>query len=626
MNKFSVMRYLNIIFFLSISLQIQSQVLTLKKINKHYEKKEFAKIAVVNEVSDSENRKEILEKIANSNFFLANYEKAAFYYKIILDEFNQVLPETYYRYAQSLKATSEYGESDKWMKIYFELIDEQEDFSSDYLKEIEYMSDRHKIYRTYVNSKYAEFTASLFDGKLVYASISGINKRVHKMNNQPFLDLYQAELDIESGKVNSSSKLKGFKNRKVHESNAVFTRDGKTMYFTKNKKFDGERSKGKKKSVLGIFKATNRKNKWTKVRELPFGGVNFSVGHPALSTDERTLYFISDMAGGYGSTDIYKVAIKGNDKYGKVENLGAVINTPGKEMFPFISRTEVLYFSSDYHNGYGGLDVFTAIKKDGEYMKVLNLGLPLNSQKDDFGYILDESENKGFFTSNREGGEGDDDIYAFRVLKSIFDPCTKKIHGYVVDSLTKNPLIGSDVFLFDEKGNEDEHHITGELGDFYFEVLCEESYRLTAIKKGYINGDTLNFVSSNSEDYIIPLKKKEILSIAPIYFDLDRYNIRKDAALVLDGIVLIMNDNPTLKILGASHTDSRGSSKYNELLSSKRAEATVNYIISKGISENRISSIGYGESQLVNNCASGIVCSEDDHQENRRTEFIILEE
>ncbi|MNS85457.1 Outer membrane lipoprotein Omp16 precursor [compost metagenome] len=335
------------------------------------------------------------------------------------------------------------------------------------------------------------------------------------------------------------------------------------------------------------------------------------------------------MPGTIGSTDIFVVDILGNNQFSEPKNLGEKINTTGREMFPYITD-QALYFSSDGFLGLGGLDVFESRLNDGAFDTPANLGAPLNSNRDDFGYIVNEATNKGFVCSNRKTGKGDDDIYSFE------RSCNQAISGYVFDAISNNRIGGAMVILKNASGikvAETVSQLDGKY-DFNNNVNCNTPYTIEVSKENY-NNNTKAIVTANSSgktealvglDPALIVRENGLLKIkiGIIYFDLDKSDIRYDAAIELNKVVLLMYQYNTVVIKIESHTDSRANDQYNLELSDKRAKATRDYLISQGVAPERIeSAIGYGETQLLNNCSNGVPCTDAQHQVNRRSEFII---
>jgi outer membrane protein OmpA-like peptidoglycan-associated protein len=375
--------------------------------------------------------------------------------------------------------------------------------------------------------------------------------------------------------------------------------------------------------------------KWSNVTELPFDSDNYSTAHPALSPDGKTLYFASDMPGTLGQSDLFKVGINEDGSFGTPQNLGNTINTEGKETFPFVNDENEIYFASDGHPGLGGLDVFMSkINTDGTFSEVQNVGADVNSPKDDFAYLIDTKSRRGFFSSNRDGGQGYDDIYKFLETKRLI--CEQLIYGEVTDLITKELLPDAKISLYDSLFNLIKTTVSDDKGNYTFEVECGKTYNIRAEKPEYTTKEQkVTIVETNGKTYLpITLEKAKCkvtigddlgkcFGIKMIYFDFDKSNIREEAALDLEKILDVLNQNPTMKLDIRSHTDSRGTFKYNEALSERRVKSTIGWLIKNGVNSGRLTGRGYGENQLVNKCSDNVTCTEEEHQLNRRSEFII---
>ena len=403
------------------------------------------------------------------------------------------------------------------------------------------------------------------------------------------------------------------------------------MYFTRdnvNKKNKPVYDK-KGTSHLKIYKAEKVNDRWENITELPFNNKNYSTGHPALSTDEKTLYFVSNMPNGFGATDLYKVNILENNTYSTPENLGEKVNTEGREMFPFIDKNQNLYFASDGHLGLGALDVFETKKENGSYTEPINLGTPINSPYDDFAFVINTEKFNGYFSSNRTDGKGDDDIYSFMIYN-----CKEDINGIVTDANTQKPIANASVQLLNNDGQVISEKQTEANGFYTFPQLeCNKNFTIVAAKVDYKSANTTantagvnkQVITANLE--LIPLIVEDQIVINPIYFDFDKSNIRKDAEYELEHIVSVMNSHPEMIIRIESHTDSRGNYAYNRKLSDRRAKSTRSYIVSRGIAGDRIKTyVGFGEEQLTNDCGNSNQkkCSKEEHQKNRRSFFYIV--
>lgn len=525
-------------------------------------------------------------------------------------------------------------------------------------------SGKYAINRLTVNSKNSDFgTAFYGKDKLVFASpkkgISLVND-VWVDNNQRYLELYIGDI-LPNGDLDNVSLMPGEVNTRYHEADVVFTRDQKTVYFTRNNFYNKKLARDEKQMAnLAMFKASvNDKGEWVNIIPMPFNNVEYSVGHPALSPDEKTLFFISDMPGGYGQTDIFKVAIN-QSGFGNPVNLGWKINSPAKEFSPFVDG-EVLYFSSDKEGGMGGLDVYATRLVDFTPEPIL-LNAPINSNADDFTFIIDATTRKGYVSSNRSGGEGDDDLYSFIEEEPVVFKCRQLITGEVRDQNTTEIVRGAVVAIKDVDGNVIEEVVVDEEGVFELPVYCDTAYKLEGSKEGYTTQSkslTTSMEADKKLKLLILLGTGEILeqvepvaaieedkpeglpevlpeeivkvrpstyvvNIEPIYFELNSSYLNKEAKIELDKVVELMNKYPDMIIESGSHTDSRGIFGYNNWLSTRRASSTVNYIIDNGIDPSRITGKGYGETQLINGCSDGVECTETQHAMNRRTEFVII--
>ena len=586
----------------------------------------------------------MFQKLGNAYYFNAELDKAAKWYgELFLMNENQE-PEYLYRYSQTLKSIGEYDKADKMLdqfnkKSGNDLRAKLYEKHKDYLEEIKENSGRFNVEDAGINSEFSDYGTSFSGNKLVFASArdtGGISKKVFKWTNQSFTNLYSSEVQS-NGKLEEPKRFGNRINSKFHESTPVFTKDGSTMYFTRNNFLDGKKRKDSKRiTLLKIYKATLENGEWKDVTELPFNSDQYSVAHPALSNDDKTLYFASDMPGTFGQSDLFKVTINADGTYSTPENLGTKINTEGRETFPFISDDNELYFATDGRPGLGGLDIYVAkIEKDLSFNEVQNVGAPVNGPKDDFAFLIDSKSRNGFFTSNREGGKGYDDIYKFTETKKI--TCEQILKGTITDKESGDFLEDAKMSLFDEKYQFLKGNATNNRGQYSFEVECGKTYYVRAEKRNYETKEgTISIEKVNGESYLsLELEKRikpigvgtdlaKTLDIPIIYFDLDKSFIRKDAAFELEKIVTVMTEFPKIKVDIRSHTDSRQTAQYNEALSDRRAKSTREWLIKKGIDASRLTAKGYGESQLVNKCADGIQCTEAEHQANRRSEFVVI--
>lgn len=590
---------------------------------------------------------DMFQKLGNAYYFNSEFEKAAKWYTELFAMNSDLEPEYYYRYAQSLKSIGQDDKSNQMLEKFNEKSGNDSRaklFSKNrnYLEEIKANSGRYKIEDAGINSKYSDYGSSFHLNKLVFASArdtGSLGQRKHKWTNQYFTNLYEAELG-DAMAPSTIAKFSKSVNSKFNESTPVFTKDGKTMYFTRNNFLDGVKGKDVNRvTLIKIYKASLENDQWVKITELPFDSDLYSVAHPALSADEKTLYFASDMPGTIGQSDIFKVAIKDDGSYGTPENLGNTINTEGKETFPFVTDENEIYFASDGHPGLGGLDIFTAkIEPNGSFDNVQNIGAEANSAKDDFAYLIDTKSRKGFLTSNRDGGQGYDDIYKFLETKKLI--CEQELFGIITDKETGIILPDTKLTLYDSKFTPIGTTVSDKDGRYTFKVECKNNYNVRAEKTGYTtkeqnitiskeNGKTeLNFALDKEGCKVaVGDDLGKCFGIKMIYFDLDKYNIRIEAAIDLEKILDVLNQNPTMTLDIRSHTDCRQTIKYNEILSDRRAKSTIDWLVKNGVEKSRLTGKGYGESQLVNDCGCEPTnksnCTEEQHQANRRSEFII---
>jgi len=525
-------------------------------------------------------------------------------------------------------------------------------------------SGKYSIKYLDINTKNSDFgTAFYGEDKLVFATpkkgITLVND-VWLGNNQRYLELFIADIGPE-GQLLNQKLLKGQVNSRYHEADVVFSKDLKTVYFTRNNYYNKKLARDDKEVTnLAMFKATvNEKGEWVNIIPMPFNNVQYSVGHPALSSDEKTLYFVSDMPGSLGQTDIFKASIN-ESGFGNPVNLGDKINSSSKEFTPFVDDG-ILYFSSDRSGGMGGLDVYATKLKEFTPEPVL-LNAPLNSEGDDFAFIINQATRHGYVSSNRAGTVGDDDLFAFIEEEPVVFKCKQLITGEVRDKSTTEIIRGASVTIKDEEGNIVESVIVNNEGMFAIPVTCETLYYLEGSKEGY-TAQSKKLTTSNEADkkmkLLILLGTGDILeqefapviaeepkpegmpevlpeeivkvrpstyvvNIEPIYFELNSSYLNPDAKRELDKVVDLMNRYPEMIIESGSHTDSRGIEGYNVWLSTRRAKSTVSYIIDNGVDASRVTGKGYGESQLINECFDNVDCTEAQHAKNRRTEFVII--
>ena len=533
--------------------------------------------------------------------------------------------ETYFNYAQMLKANKKYDEANKVMDKFATLAPNDERakvLEGDNLSNLLKDSKNWEVKTIGVNSKYSDFGAYLKNDKVYFSSARNKARKTYEWNDQPYLDLYS--VDFTDGTLGQTAVEIDGLNTQHHEGPIVISADGNTVYFSREsfaeKQFVKSSDKKIKLGKMFLYKATNDNGKWVNVTALPFNGKDFNTASPTLSPDGNTLFFASDRPGSIGKSDIWKVAINADGTFGTPENLGRRINTEGVEQFPSVTESNVLYFASNGHKGLGGLDVFEAdLKTSG---KPNNLGAPVNTEKDDFAFAYNESKKTAFVSSNRDGGTGDDDIYM------VLPICHLDLLAQVRDAKSGISLAEANLSILDDKQNVVLSGWSKENGSADFQLDCEKKYEVRISKTGYVShtfplSETKGKVNLTADlnPVEVVITENEVI-LGEVYFAYNKSNITEQGAAELDKLVAVMNEYPNMVIFAKSHTDSRGNDKYNLNLSERRANSTVQYIISKGIAADRISGQGFGETEPKVLCGNN--CTEDEHAQNRRSEFMII--
>ncbi|WP_430614902.1 OmpA family protein [Flavobacterium sp. JP2137] len=591
---------------------------------------------------------ELLKRLGDAYYFNGEFQSANKWYASLFELTQDVPSEYLYRYSQTLKSIQSYTEADAYLKAFSEkeLNDKRAKLAEnnkDYLKQIEINSGRYDFASVSINSEYSDYGSVVYDKKLIFASArdtGSVAKRIHMWTNNSFTTLYESAIN-EDGTYGAVKKFAPSVRTKFNESTPVFTADGNTMYFTRNNFNNGVRGKDAEgMTLLKIYRSQKVGDKWGKAEELSFNGDNFSSAHPALTPDGKWMYFASDRQGGSGQSDLYKVAVLPSGGFGNPINLGPEINTGGRESFPFISKDDELYFSSDGHPGLGGLDIFAVkILKDGSFGVIKNVGTPANSSADDFAFMINNTTKKGYLSSNRAKGYGKDDIYSVLETRKLALECLQIVNGVVYDKQTDDKMANAKVRLYDSDFKLMTEVTTDAAGKYQFnDLICGNKYRINASLEEFNTAEVtvelpiregITQVDFGLEKTRVKVEKGDdlfkVLKLAPIYFDFDKADIRNDAAVELAKVVGVLEQYPQMKIDIRSHTDSRGDDKYNLRLSDRRAQSTMKWIIAQGIDASRVNAKGYGETRLINTCANGVKCSDEEHQENRRSEFIVLD-
>jgi len=631
------MKHLTLIITLVIlsSFSLTAQTKATKKADKHFDKFEFVEAIedYAKLVDKGSVDAYVYGRLAEANYNIFNTTEAEKWFAKALETSQE--PEMIFKYSEMLKANGKYEASNTQMKKFASMrpgdiratmfLDRP-----DYLPKILDRGKKFNVQNLDINSAVSDFGGTLKDGKLYIASARNDSRKNYGWNEQPFLDMYSFTV-AEDGSYQNEIMLEDKMNTKHHEGLMSFSPDGNTVYFSRESFFENiyEKKEGSntKYSVLHMFKATKNGDEFSNIEALPINNENYSIKNPSVSADGKTLYFASDMPGGFGNFDIYKATIDENGQVGTPVNLGQKVNTESQEMFPYISSNNTLYFSSIGHLGLGGMDVFYTKEIDGKMAPIRNVGIPVNSNGDDFAFSINEESGEGFISSNREGGKGDDDIYAIKKIQPL---CDVQIIATILDNKTKTPLAGAKASLVDNQGNILSTKTADENGKVEYIVECDTDTELQVTMDDY-ESNKLTINGTEQEEALVeitldPIEKivipQERIVLNPIYFDYDKSNITAKAAFELDNLVQVMNKYPNMVIYATSHTDIRASNRYNDALSDRRAKTTVQYIISKGIDATRISGAGKGERELAIDCGDN--CSEDQHQQNRRSQFRIM--
>lgn len=532
------------------SLSVSAQAGKLKKADNYYEKVAYAEASVLYSelLGSKHDSPKMQSNLANCYYQMGETIDAEKYYVNIVES-DQATSEDVYNYAMSLKENGKYAESDKWMDKFHVMTggdSRGKEFSQNksYLDVIDAQGEYFSVKHLSINTEYADFGGYPMSKDKVYF-VSNRKKRIsiqrtHTYNNKKFLDLYSA--DVNEGSLENPVFHGRNTNKKFHEGPVCFAPSGNMVYFTRNN-MDGGKKRRDQKGIqnLKIYSAEiDAEGKWINEKELPINSKDYSVGHPAVSADGKTMYFASDMPGGLGGADIYKMAINEDGTYGSPENLGSKINTEGQEMFPWITSEQLLFFASDGHLGLGGLDVFVMLpNKDGSFKKLMNVGKPINTSKDDFGLIMNVDNLTGFVSSNRANGSGDDDIYGFTLLKPL--KVNLSVRGVVTDVRSNEILPGAKVNLLDAEGKVVATTTADEKAGYEFGVEPDFDYTIAAMKDDYFD-NSASFTTKNLPNDVEVLEKDVALEKDP---GLALYALVTDAKTnePIEGVSMIVLDN-----------------------------------------------------------------------------------
>ena len=625
-----------------------SQKLTTKLADKSFD--EFAYVDAIGLYEYAYDRDTtdnyVVRRLADANRNVGNTEEVERWLKKLMDRRAET-PEDIFNYSQSLKSNGKYLLAEQWLKEYSELRPEdgRVNIQVSLLEYIQFLmrdSTNFEMRNVSLNTQGSDMGPAFYKDILVLSSTSiGTKSTVsYKWNELPYLNMYSASINPVNGDLSSPVPFAPKLKTSYHDGPVSFDQKKDIIYFTRNSFVRGKTSKSNEGVVnLKIFQGKLEDGDWKMTGSFRYNSDEYSVGHPSVSKDGSILYFASDMPGGYGKSDIY-FSVFSSGQWSKPFNVGPKINTEGNEFFPFISGDGVLYFSSDGHGGLGALDIYFSVPEQGVFNSIENVGYPVNSSKDDFGFALDSTGMKGYVSSNRLGGKGNDDLYFLKILR-----VPVIIRGVIRDRDTKDILPDATVNVIDENGKTIQTTITRTDGQFEFEVNKGQQYILNVTKEFYFENEKPvataalrpndeafseifleEKIEESDDNSPAPISMEEeggeslqVIELEYINYELDKSDVGKEMMATLDKLIALLVEFPDLEIRIESHTDSRGSDDYNMLLSKKRARAAFDYAVSKGIDPNRLLYQGFGETRLLNDCGNGVPCAEEQHEVNRRS-------
>jgi outer membrane protein OmpA-like peptidoglycan-associated protein len=630
---------------------------SLRKANRLYDNFDYALALEEYQeaIASKEPTLETSQRIANAYRLTGLTEQAENWYAKVL-KFPNPEPANVFQYAEMLRANGKYAEA----RVQY--LDYATKAPADYAKANKMIEAVNRAMQWMqrppsaevklaegLNSPNSDFSPTWYKGGIAFASDRETGEKDQNRygwTGRPYIQLY-ASNKAGDNTWSSPVLIPNTVNTKYHNGPATVTTDNATMFFTrthmvpkKDKNVNNDPTSWVKKPIsndfinrLEIFSAERQGTEWTNIKPFAYNKVEeYSVGHPALSPDGTLLYFASDMPGGMGDTDIFFSEKQADGSWGTPVNAGPVLNTSGKEAFPAFGPDGTLYFASDRHPGFGGFDIFSARGSRSTWGNVTNMYAPLNTSKDDYGMMLDSTGREGLFSSNRASDKGTADIYSFRLLlkPAVIAVTAVERRQSANAKTTMVPLPEVRLRLKQQQAVDSTVALSDFLGKHNFEVKKGFTYSLWGTKEGFLTQSKVVVVDTTSTTDTVRVTLifdrstvNRPIVMENIYFDLDKYDIRPDAGHELDKLVQVLKDNPRIKIEMGAHCDSRESPLYNQVLSENRAQATVDYLVSKGISRSRLTAKGYGETRHVNRCYDGVECSEEEHQLNRRTEFKI---
>lgn len=671
-------RIVLLIYLMVVSQLVFSQ--GKSKADRFFEKGDYTNAAKYYEINlEGENYKKDLENIITSYYNIFEYRKASRYLKQLVNgrfvEANKTYDNEFnFKYYQILSALGDYEKGLDYLKLYKE--NKSKPFNKDEaiatIEDFKLMDSDYEVEVVGFNSSASDFGALKYNDRIYFTSDRDDNRllgKEYKWTHRGFLNIYSVKVSEESKPQGIAAKISENINSKYHEGNFCFSKDGNIMYLSRSNFTDGKKEfDDKKNNNIQLYKSNFVDGEWSKPEKLSFNTTGFSYQHPALSPDEKRLYFSSNQEGGIGSFDLYYVNINSDGSYSEPINLGPTVNTENREHFPFISDEGHLFFSSNGHLGLGMLDIFVSEFVNNQYTKPVNLGAPINSQYDDFNLNY-YNDTQGFFASNRK--RADDNIYSFTQTGEIF--IREYINKFEIrDKVTEQFVPNVSVTLIDRRQNINYENTLDSIASFNKNLLAG-NYVLKATSNEYYDGVlSVKVEEEQDQKHVLFLEKlppppppdpvetiiaeknidkdlkdkdpvrfemltdvegppiiekdgKLYFELEPIYFDFDMWNIREDSKKILDELAEKLERYPDIHIKISAHTDSRGTVRYNQILSEKRAESTRNYLALVGyVNARRIKFQGFGELSPIVECPNND-CTEEEFQLNRRSEFEIVE-
>ncbi|HKM93772.1 MAG TPA: OmpA family protein [Prolixibacteraceae bacterium] len=586
----------------------------------------------------------VIRRLAESNKNIGKTEEVEKWLALIID-MGQEHPEDIFNYSMSLKSNGKYDMAEEYLKEYALLRPEDgrvnlEQSLLDYVNFLLQDSSRYVVQPVSFNTKGADWGPTFYKNQIVYVSTGDPEESrdlKYNWDNLPFLNLYAVDVD----EYKNYSKPYIFSNdlkTSFHDGPATFDLINNRVYFNSNRSTKGNAGNAEENN-LQIYYSDLENDKWVYKGGFKFNNERENYRHPSINNTGDVLYFSSDRPGGRGGNDIWW-SRKVNGDWSEPVNLEE-INTEGDELFPYIAEDGVLYFSSNGHGGMGSLDIYMALPDRGVFTTIENMGFPVNSSSDDFGLVLDKVGMSGYFSSDRPGGLGYDDIYKVDIL---YIPV--QINGLVRDRINTFEIEGAHIALLDENLDTVDVAISKEDGEFVFKAYKQRNYKLIVNKDEYVSAvkdvSTYNklpnekiyveifiemdFNLMDTPDRLEPLSLEringqdlQIIQIEHINYGFDSDQILRDAENILNKIVDMIREYPDLEVIIESHTDSKGSDEYNLKLSKRRAASAYNFLLKSGVSTEKVEYSGYGETKLLNHCDDGIECSEEEHALNRRS-------